>query len=276
MKGQIKSYASEKHYGFIEGIDGKNYYFQSKDFLGKESGICEELFVEFEQVASPRGNQAVKIAPLDEKTVGYIAPDQFLYSETNSIKGWTVVEPSNWTVTCSSETSGASLDGVKEELKQRAKMIHANAMIDLRYSRSTGSEDSNNGNGTHYFTIHTYTARAVNVAKKNANGKLKLEDFQTINKTAEGLKADWKNQYEMERDKNKVNIIRWFKVLVPPGVITMFFMGIPKSYINSSDLLGLLFFVASIGTLVSLVMLAIFLFSFWRTKENGLWLVKKN
>ncbi len=60
MKGIIKTYLSEKKYGFIKGDDGKDYFFHVNEFRDKQhiSNICEEAFVTFDQQATPKGYKA--------------------------------------------------------------------------------------------------------------------------------------------------------------------------------------------------------------------------
>lgn len=69
MRGIVKTYLPEKQYGFIKGDDGKDYFFHYSSFVNKNDvdKVYEDLYLDFEQKATPRGYSAVKIKLLDPK-----------------------------------------------------------------------------------------------------------------------------------------------------------------------------------------------------------------
>jgi len=79
MHGTIKTFAQEKGYGFIKGDDSKDYYFRSSSFKSVDhiERICEDVPVEFDQVATSKGYRAENCVITDLSSVtAYIEPDK--------------------------------------------------------------------------------------------------------------------------------------------------------------------------------------------------------
>ena len=72
---------------------------------------------------------------------------------------------------------------------QKAKKIGANALINIQYFKTTGSE-AGTGRGTHYYTIHNFRGQIVNIAKKSTYGRFEIKDFKNINDEASKLKIE--------------------------------------------------------------------------------------
>lgn len=188
MKGTVKTYLPEKKYGFIKGDDGKDYFFHASGFKNSDqvSKICEESVVEFDQQATPKGYKAKSctlINPADVFT--YVVPDEFITSKSSGVRGWEVMELSDWVVHGSSSHSP---DAAKKEVIRRAKQIGANALIDVEYYKATGSA-SGSGSGVYHYTIHNFRGRAVMLGKRNSLGKYTVGDLTGVNQRAGGLKA---------------------------------------------------------------------------------------
>ena len=193
MIGTVTSYLSDKNYGFIKGEDGKDYFFHDSSLKDKKdiNKLCEDLILEFEQKATPKGYSAVNIRLLDDNiTLKYNIPDTVYVSKQDEIKGWEVIEESDWIIT---GTSSESPDSAKEDLINKANLIGANAIFYTNYYKTTGSE-AGTGRGIHHFTIHNYVGRAMNIGKKSANGKYSVQDLTTINKQASELKDYYLNK----------------------------------------------------------------------------------
>ena len=64
MIGTVTSYLSDKNYGFIKGEDGKDYFFHGSSLKDKNdiNKLCEDLILEFEQKATPKGYSAVNMS----------------------------------------------------------------------------------------------------------------------------------------------------------------------------------------------------------------------
>lgn len=210
MRGVIKTCLPEKQYGFIKGDDNKDYFFHYSSFRNKidTSKICEDLYVEFEQKASPKGYSAIFIAPVHSNvTIKYITPDNFYTSKQNEIKGWNVVDRSDWLVHGSSRNSP---DSAKDDMIKGALLIGANALLEVEYYKKTGSEPGT-GKGTYYYTIHNFKGRAVNIGKKSPNGKYSEKDLIGINSNAELLKQKLKAKSDSAQIKR---LIFWFVIFL--------------------------------------------------------------
>lgn len=237
MRGIVKTYLSEKQYGFIRGDDGKDYFFHYSAFTNNNdlNRLCEGLYLQFEQKATPKGYSAVQIEIIEQNiTMGYEVPNTVYTSKNADIKGWEVIEYSNWIVHGSSRNSP---DSAKEDLIHGAKLISANTLLNIQYYKTTGSEPGT-GKGTHYYTIHNFRGRAVNIAKKSSSGQYKLDDLQKINSNAKALKMHLSDKTSSAKKKR---MLFWLVVFLLIGVLWIF----KKDF-------------ATIGT-VGLIILAFFL-----------------
>jgi len=125
----------------------------------------------------------------------YQTPKDVFWSKGNDVKGWEVLERSNWTIYASGRGDPAN---VREELKSNARIVGANAVVNIDYFTTTGSE-SGTGRGTHYYTIHNYCGQPVNIGKKSDRGIPRSRAITNINNTAENLKIDFNKQRSMYR-----------------------------------------------------------------------------
>lgn len=181
MQGTIKTYLPEKGYGFIKGDDGKDYFFHIREFHNKTHAerVCEAAIVQFEQQATPKGYKAKRCILLNPKDIfTYITPDHFLTSKTDSVRGWEIIERGNWIVHGNSDDSP---EAAKQKVIDRAKSVGANAIIELKYYKTTGSSDN------YRFTIHNFQGRVVTLAKKNSMSKYSVDDLVGLNQQAEVL-----------------------------------------------------------------------------------------
>lgn len=183
MKGSIKTYLPEKLYGFIDGDDGKSYFFHANDLMPEHdrSELAEQRYVSFDQQASPKGYKAQRITLLDAGSeIRYTIPDRVLTSKHDAVNGWEIVDLSRWIVHGSCRHSP---DSAKQALVNGAQQIGANGLVRMNYYKTTGSERGT-GKGTHYFTIHNYQAQAVHLAKKNMSGKYTLPELSGLHDRA--------------------------------------------------------------------------------------------
>lgn len=211
LKGRVKTYLGNKGYGFIKGDDGKDYFFHVDEFVNSKDikNVCEDAYVEFDQVATPKGYKAVQCKLLngdDVKT--YVTPANFLTSKFETIKGWELIEHGSWFVYGSSKDSP---DHAKKEAIAYANSVGANALIQLEYFKTTGEEnkrsifDSPNYKGGIYrYTIHNFRGRIAVAAKKNALGNHLIKDLVGTNKKAEELKAEMDSLNNKNRTKRLI------------------------------------------------------------------------
>jgi cold shock CspA family protein len=187
MKGTIKTYLPEKRYGFIKGDDGRDYFFHENEFPdGSQIGqLCEEAFVNFDQRATPKGYEARNCSLIDPSEVlTYAVPDEFIASRSDRVRGWQIIEFGHWIV---HGTSRDSPDSARRAVMDSATRVGANALIELEYYKTTGSE-AGTGRGTHHFTIHHFRGRVVTLAKRTSRGSYRADQLSGLNQRAESLK----------------------------------------------------------------------------------------
>jgi cold shock CspA family protein len=255
MKGSIKTYLPEQQYGFIKGDDGKDYFFHANEFLNKSHiiNICEEALVQFDQQATPKGYKAKKCSLLDSAEVlTYITPSEFYTSKNNEIKGWNKIEDGDWIVHGSSSDSP---DHAKDIAKHRAIKLGANAIVDLRYYKTTG-EEAGTGKGTHYYTIHNFHGRISTIAKRNSKGVLKKDNLLGANQKAQELK----NQYDEQNSFNKRKAITLWGLCI---LLILGGLGLEKLQLIK---LSQLIYGGGITAIIA--------YTFGRTSDYGYWLQK--
>jgi len=210
MKGIVKTYLPEKKYGFIKGDDGKDYFFHANEFKvkGDACKVCEEAVVDFDQQATPKGYRArgcKLVSPSDVFT--YVTPDEFIASKSSGVRGWEIMEHSDWIVHGSSSNSP---EAAKRGLIYSAEQIGANGLIDVEYYKTTGSEPGT-GKGTYYFTIHNFRGRPVMLAKPNSQGNHVADELIGVNQSAEVLKQQLVKKTEVSETKK---YLVWAAVMI--------------------------------------------------------------
>ncbi|HMW50174.1 MAG TPA: cold shock domain-containing protein [Marinagarivorans sp.] len=221
MKGTVKTFLPEKNYGFIKGDDGKDYFFHGSEFIDKSqvAKICEEVLVDFDQEATPKGYKAKKcslVSPCDVLT--YVTPDEVILSKTSSVQGWEIIELGSWTINGSSPDSP---DSARKTIIDRAASIGANALINYEYYKTTGSQ------GNYKYSVHNVRGQAVTVAKKNSIGKHHAEDLKGLNQRAEEMKIRLiERTKESKRFRNKawwfLGFLSFLSLFIFPFVAILF------------------------------------------------------
>ena len=236
----VKTFLPEKGYGFIEGEDGKDYFFHINSFRDKQGShvLSEESLIEFEQTATPKGYQAKKCVLLDSsrQSLRYNNPREFITSKSSTVRGWEIMEPGHWIV---HGTSRDSPDAARKEAIDNAQELGANAILEFEYYKKTGSE-AGTGEGTYYFTIHNFKGVPVTLARKNANGKYRDSELIGQNERARKLKTLLKKK---TTDSMKQAVAVWVvilflslflltfsPVLIIPLLILGYLFGRPKNY----------------------------------------------
>lgn len=187
MQGIVKSFLPQKQYGFIRGDDGRDYFFHASHFKKRSDvgNIFEGVAVAFDQAATPKGYSARSITLAGAYAeVRYAVPDEVYVSRGDAIKGWEVIDRSGWTI---HSASRGSMDEARSELLRRARELGANAVLNMEYRKTTGSENGT-GNGTHHFTIHNFSAQPVNIGRRSVSG-VGRETLLGLNGNAERAKA---------------------------------------------------------------------------------------
>lgn len=162
-----------------------------------------------------------------------------------------IIQKSNWKAYVSSSNSP---DTAKNLMKQKIKQLGANAIINLEYSKSTGSD------GNYQYSIHNYFGDIVLIGKRSKNGDVKQENLPDLNKNSQAYK-DLKEKEYLNSETNT-----WIFLVIFFGVLSIIAGGVSFSNSNSS-----LFGFLEIGILVITVILRFFI-----TNDNQAdWLIKK-
>lgn len=220
MTGTIKTYLSAKNYGFIQGDDKKDYFFHKSSINTHDlNKVCEGALVTFDQKATPKGYNAINIVINSSSNIKYTTPDTIYTSKGNKVKGWDIVDASDWIVHGSSRHSP---DEAKQKMMHRINLVGANAALNMQYYKTTGSE-SGTGSGTHYYTIHNFAGQAANIGKKSLTGQLEYSDLVGINNTARKLKNELITKTEEAKNKR---LIFWIILLIIIGLSWIINIGI--------------------------------------------------
>ena len=153
MDGILRSYVPEKQYGFIDGRDGKSYFFHVAYFEGKQkpSDISEGLLVSFDPTPGPKGLQARSLRIAREHSILLVQPEEFVISKSDTPKKGKVFYQTPIIEVCAS----GSMHEAKNKLISRAANFGANAILNFSYRRTTGSS------GNYTFTVHCYSGAAA-------------------------------------------------------------------------------------------------------------------
>lgn len=181
MKGVIKTFFSDKGYGFIKGEDKKDYFFHFNDLddLKEAKKIVVGAQVNCYGKESHNGLSAYKISFVkveasqeSEKNTKYVVPETLYINTGSTIPGWEVLEE-GLTLT---HTFRGSPSDAKALLNARAKFLGANAIFDFNFYDTTESEKGT-GSGIHYFSLHHVSGVPACIAKKRSGATLSREDI---------------------------------------------------------------------------------------------------
>lgn len=212
MTGTIKTYLTDKNYGFIKGDDKKDYFFHKSSINNHDlEKICDGALVTFDQKATPKGYNAIKILINSASNINYKTPDEIYTSKNTNIKGWDNICVSNWIIHGSSRNSP---DEAKRDMLDGVSLVGANTILNMEYYKTTGSE-AGTGNGTYHYTIHNFRGRPANIGKKSLDGQYSKNDLSRINETAKALKK--RLIIKTDEAKNK-RLIFWIVILFMAGL----------------------------------------------------------
>jgi len=204
MTGIIKSYIEDKQFGFIKGDDKKDYFFHRSSVNNKDS-IVDGAIVSFDTKATPKGYTATKIKIEKLSSLKYNVPDTIYTSREKKVKGWEIIENSNWNIYSSSESSA---DDARAIALQNAAAIGANALIGFEYYKETQSRVSDSGRGVYHYSVHNFKGRAVNIGKKSGTGKYTKEDLMRIERLAPKIKKEL-----IEKTNSSKNTVRTYWII---------------------------------------------------------------
>lgn len=179
MLGIIKNYLPAKQYGFIRGEDDRDYFFHKNEIINFSSEqIYDGASIEFEGDVNSKGYIAKGCRLTSDLINTYQVPYNSLCSKSSSIRGWEILSVADYLVTGNTYESRESPDNAKDELCVKAKRVGANAVINMKYSKSTGSY------GNYDYTLHHFTGQPVFIGKKDPSGRVTIRSVPNINEKA--------------------------------------------------------------------------------------------
>lgn len=193
MEGIIKSFLPSKSHGFIEGTDGKSYFFHIQDMKQRVAAIEDGQFVHFDESVTPKGYRARNVEILDGQTYYLQLASRFFWGKNEAPQGLEVAYSEIF------HTYDKDLDIAQSELKETAKRYGFNAVLDVTYSKDTESS------GNYKYSVHHFMGECAVLAQriftKDRNlAKRKNQDFQhTINQ----IKANVQTKLDAEAKKRK-------------------------------------------------------------------------
>ncbi len=101
----------------------------------------------------------------------YTLPYNIITSKTDHVRGWNILQRSEWKVHGSSRDSP---DGAKKDAIEKAKRIGTGALIDFQYYKTTKNE------GNYHYTMHHFSGRAVTVSKNVEKVNIKKAIYQGV------------------------------------------------------------------------------------------------
>lgn len=158
--GKIKSFSSQKGFGFIAHENGESVFFHISS-VQKDSvdNVRSGALVSFDENPTPKGLRAENVAVIEKSIDKLVAPkgDDFFVSKSDKVGRENMVAFARAPVTV--EAKGDPQVAV-EKLKSKAKAIGCNALINLKRDRRTGSS------GNYQFTIHVISAEPALVKRR--------------------------------------------------------------------------------------------------------------
>lgn len=165
VEGVVKSFVAAKGFGFIDGADGRSYWFHRDQFsppLGDVDTLDGALVV-FDPTPSPKGYVAKRLSLAREQATEWIISDEFAFVRGDEPRRGRVVAVTSGDI---SERGAGSPDSVKAALKAAATSFGANALLDFRYEKSTGA------NGNYRYTVHIFSGSPAVLAEPKMSSDL--------------------------------------------------------------------------------------------------------
>jgi cold shock CspA family protein/uncharacterized protein YbjQ (UPF0145 family) len=220
MNGAINTYNHDRGFGFIDGDDGKKYFFHIKGLERKDdvTKIDYGVSVKFEATIGEKGPVAKNISFFAVKpgsriengngdNISYANPTEFMTFKTGEVFGYEILYKSSYAVIGSTSSPGASPENAKRNAIDKAKRIGANALINLERSSGTGNE------GNRKFTTHHYSGQAVIIGKRSHTGETKESHINNMDENASRIVSS------AESTRTTVFIITGLALLGLAGIV---------------------------------------------------------
>lgn len=182
--------------GYIQGDDGISYLFFNSDIANGVEKLRAGAVVGFTPKLSDSGHRAINVVVSGEEVIQWVNPEKFILAKGQPKYGKVFLKAPS--VCCSSESSP---DHAKGALIRFAKGLKANAIVDLRYSKSTGED------GNYKYSIHNYCGAPALVFEKRyttRRSKAKESDAFVRRATQQmSKKVQEYNEQKKERAKQR-------------------------------------------------------------------------
>ncbi|WP_049975840.1 cold-shock protein [Azospirillum sp. B506] len=148
LEGTIRSFVAVKRFGFIDGSDGKSYFFHVNGFAERvdPERIVEGALVTFDPVPTPKGVEARQVRVARDQALYWVRPDRFLFLKETSLKRGRVLVEADAVGVSGKE----SPDEARAALADLAHSLGATAVLGARYVKGTASS------GNYRYTVHGY------------------------------------------------------------------------------------------------------------------------
>lgn len=155
--GVVRSFMSEKGFGFIQGDDGRSYFVHIKNVEGGE--LFDGQLVTFEGQPGPKGYKAVRVIPGEcppPPGYAYESPNRFIWTRDSTARGFDTIFTfgSGWAESNNPNEARALLE---KACMDRGGNAALNVQLE-KYSR-------NDGCSNYYYTMHRFTGDYANVQK---------------------------------------------------------------------------------------------------------------
>jgi len=180
VEGTLKSYLPSRRMGFIAGDDGRDYFVHADDAIGQIQWAEGER-LSFDETVTPKGYRARQVRAFEPiGAIRYLVPAEVLLTNADAVSDWELIASTPYSIVVQSRISR---DAAERSLMQRARSLGANALVNVRYTRSTESEGTD-GRGTHHYSVHHLSGDPVVVARRSTNGDFSREDLPDIDSVA--------------------------------------------------------------------------------------------
>jgi cold shock CspA family protein len=213
IQGEIESFLPQRNYGFIIGNDGVQYFFHKNDFVKAPGSIVAGHPVSFVPGLGRRGFRAgsIDLVHINDSDLLYIVPDSFLQFKDRDTKKWEILNSADGYIAVKDD----DLDTARNNLCELAKSLHANALINVTYKRSTGCDYN------YRYSVHNFSGIPVQLARRSSRGTVKKNDFKDINAAYQ----EWVKQ-EKERKNNEADGFEIFVYCLAGGAVVLVLSGI--------------------------------------------------
>lgn len=221
--GIIKSFDNDRGYGFIQ-TENKSVFFHISDVsINDKDNIDISQAVMFNEISSPKGFKAKNISVVAKDDICFDLPKEpIIISKGQKLQNeYVVIDKSDYEIFFTATTPTYATKWFSEYLSSLDGTIEANAVVDVVFHRSTGSEPGT-GQGTHYFTNYNFFGRIARVGKMSSEGK-KYSQLKDLNQAIECLigKSVFKKQ-KLENKLENTSVISTIVFFIVSIWFTMF------------------------------------------------------